>query len=120
MTLTYRYLVLYVSVASVLVNAFDPFTTTVVVGVGATLGRTIYNYFRESCDAKWIAFNATGEGVGLCRDWGDGGGHVVLSVFALVLPFGRRSGVTFVAYAVKTETKGVGLGRNVPSLINNI
>lgn len=47
----------------VLVNAFDPITTTVVIGIGATLGRTIYNYFRESCDSKWIAFNATGEQV---------------------------------------------------------
>ncbi|KAF7662193.1 hypothetical protein LDENG_00243590 [Lucifuga dentata] len=48
------------SVASVLVNAFDPITTTVFVGISATLGRTIYNYFRESCDAKWITFSATG------------------------------------------------------------
>ncbi|XP_070780533.1 torsin family 1 isoform X2 [Enoplosus armatus] len=46
--------------ACVLVNAFDPITTTVVVGVGATLGRTIWNYFHESCDPKWIAFNSTG------------------------------------------------------------
>ncbi|XP_017286703.1 torsin family 1 isoform X2 [Kryptolebias marmoratus] len=47
--------------AGVLVNAFDPITTTVLVGVGtAALGRTIYNYFHESCDKKWIAFNATG------------------------------------------------------------
>uniref|UniRef100_A0A3Q3MM34 Torsin n=1 Tax=Mastacembelus armatus TaxID=205130 RepID=A0A3Q3MM34_9TELE len=46
--------------AGVLVNTFDPITTTVFVGVGAALGRTIYNYFHESCDAKWIGFNATG------------------------------------------------------------
>ncbi|XP_020506571.1 torsin family 1 isoform X2 [Labrus bergylta] len=45
--------------ANVLVNAFDPFTTTLVLGLGATLGRTIYNYLHESCDKKWIAFNAT-------------------------------------------------------------
>ncbi|XP_029941281.1 torsin family 1 isoform X2 [Salarias fasciatus] len=48
------------SSSSVLVRAFDPITTTVVVGIGATLGRTIYNYLRESCDPKWISFNATG------------------------------------------------------------
>ncbi|XP_076014818.1 torsin family 1 isoform X2 [Genypterus blacodes] len=60
MNLTYRHLVLCVSVAGVLVNAFDPFTTTVFVGVGAALGRTIYRYFQESCNAEWIAFNATG------------------------------------------------------------
>lgn len=44
-----------------LVNAFDPITTTVVVGVGAALGRTIFKYFKETCDPKWIAYNATGE-----------------------------------------------------------
>ncbi|XP_076613867.1 torsin family 1 isoform X2 [Chaetodon auriga] len=55
------FLVLHVfSTAGVLVNTFDPITTTVVVGVGATLGRTIWNYFHERCDSKWIAFNATG------------------------------------------------------------
>lgn len=47
--------------ASGLVNAFDPFTTTLVVGLGATLGRTIYKYFQENCDQKWIAYNTTGE-----------------------------------------------------------
>uniref|UniRef100_A0A3Q2P0H2 Torsin family 1 n=1 Tax=Fundulus heteroclitus TaxID=8078 RepID=A0A3Q2P0H2_FUNHE len=46
--------------ASGLVNAFDPITTTVLVGFGATLGRTIYRYFQETCDPKWIAYNATG------------------------------------------------------------
>ncbi|GAA6219265.1 torsin-1A-like isoform X2 [Lates japonicus] len=55
------YLLLHIlSTTGVLVNTFDPFTTTVVIGVGATLGRTIYNYLHESCDSKWIAFNATG------------------------------------------------------------
>lgn len=49
--------------ASVLVSAFEPITTTVVVGIGAMLGRTIYNYLHERCDPKWIAFNATGEHV---------------------------------------------------------
>nr|XP_020469217.1 torsin-1A-like isoform X2 [Monopterus albus] len=48
------------SAASVLVNSIDPITTSVVIGIGATLGRTIYNYLRESCSPKWIAFNATG------------------------------------------------------------
>lgn len=51
------------STAGVLVNAFDPITTTVVLGVGATLGRTIWNYLHESCDPKWVAFNGTGEHV---------------------------------------------------------
>ncbi|CAN9504400.1 unnamed protein product [Ophioblennius macclurei] len=46
--------------SGLLVHAFDPVTTTVIVGVGATLGRTIYNYFRESCDSKWINYNSTG------------------------------------------------------------
>ncbi|XP_070706454.1 torsin family 1 isoform X2 [Pempheris klunzingeri] len=55
------YLLLHVfSTASVLVNAFDPITTTVVVSVGAALGRTIYDYFHERCDPKWISFNVTG------------------------------------------------------------
>ncbi|XP_071322747.1 torsin-1A-like isoform X2 [Trachinotus anak] len=55
------YLLLHMLLTSgVLVNTFDPVTTTVVIGIGATLGRTIYNYLHESCDPKWIAFNATG------------------------------------------------------------
>lgn len=56
------YLLLHVfSTVGVLVHTLDPITTTVVVGFGATLGRTIWNYLHESCDSKWIAFNATGE-----------------------------------------------------------
>ncbi|XP_028274278.1 torsin family 1 isoform X2 [Parambassis ranga] len=47
-------------IASVLVNAFDPITTAVTVGICASLGRTIYDYFHERCDSKWIAFNVTG------------------------------------------------------------
>ncbi|XP_013867821.1 torsin family 1 isoform X2 [Austrofundulus limnaeus] len=46
--------------AGALVNAFDPITTSVGVGLFAAVGRTIYKYFHESCDTKWIAFNATG------------------------------------------------------------
>ncbi|RVE66030.1 hypothetical protein OJAV_G00122540 [Oryzias javanicus] len=46
--------------AGVPVDAFDPFTTTVVVSVGAALGRTIYNYLRETCDSRWLTYNATG------------------------------------------------------------
>ncbi|XP_041815944.1 torsin family 1 isoform X2 [Chelmon rostratus] len=61
MKATHLFLVFHVfSTASVLVNTFDPVTTTVAVGVGATLGRTIWNYFHESCVSRWIAFNATG------------------------------------------------------------
>ncbi|XP_029371649.1 torsin-1A-like isoform X2 [Echeneis naucrates] len=48
------------SITGVLVGAFDPITTTVFVGVGATLGRFIYSKFQESCNAKWIFFNTTG------------------------------------------------------------
>lgn len=56
------YLLLHVfSTVAVLVNTFDPVTTTVFVGLGATLGRTIWNYLHESCDSKWISYNATGE-----------------------------------------------------------
>lgn len=66
MKATRLYLLLYVlSTTGVLVNTFDPITTTVVIGVGATLGRTIYNYLHESCDQKWITFNATGKRVQL-------------------------------------------------------
>lgn len=56
------YLLLHVFLTvNVLVSSFEPVTTTLVVGaVGATLGRTIWNYFHESCDPTWIAFNATG------------------------------------------------------------
>lgn len=56
------YLLLYVFLnVGVLVNSFDPLTTWVVVGVGAGLGRTLWNYFQESCEPKWISFNATGD-----------------------------------------------------------
>lgn len=62
MKVTRLYLSLYVFLTvNVLVNTFDPLTTTVVVGLGATLGRTIWNYLHESCSSKWIAFNATGK-----------------------------------------------------------
>lgn len=58
------YLFLHIlTTAAVLVHTFDPVTTTVVVSITAALGRTIYNYLHESCDSKWIAFNATGERV---------------------------------------------------------
>lgn len=64
MKAAHLYLWLHVlATASALANAFDPVTTTVVVSVGAALGRTIYDYFHESCDQKWISFNATGEHV---------------------------------------------------------
>ncbi|KAM9841272.1 torsin family 1 isoform 2-T2 [Aulostomus maculatus] len=48
------------SVVAVLVSTFDPITTTVVVGIGATFGRRIFNYFHESCEPKWVSFNASG------------------------------------------------------------
>ncbi|XP_056146715.1 torsin family 1 isoform X2 [Lampris incognitus] len=57
---TCKTLVLYVAIASVVVNAFDVFTASFVVGVGAALGRSIYNYLHESCDSRWLKFNATG------------------------------------------------------------
>lgn len=46
--------------APVPVNTFDPFTI-VGFGVCASLGRTLWNYFNERCDSKWIVYNATGE-----------------------------------------------------------
>lgn len=56
------YLSLYVlSAVAVVANSFDPVTTTIVVSAGAVLGRTILNYFQESCKPKWISFNSTGE-----------------------------------------------------------
>lgn len=55
-------------ITSVLVNAFDPITTAVTVGICASLGRTIYNYFHERCDSKWIAFNVTGKHGVICHD----------------------------------------------------
>ncbi|KAM4527492.1 torsin family 1 isoform 2-T2 [Odontesthes bonariensis] len=66
MKVAHAYLWLHIFMtASALVNAFDPITTTVVLGLGASLGRTIYNYLHESCDRKWIAFNATALGTDL-------------------------------------------------------
>lgn len=56
------YALLYVFLTtSVLTNAVDPITTTLVVGLGATLGRTVWNYLHESCSSKWIKYNATGD-----------------------------------------------------------
>lgn len=69
MKATHLYLLLHVFLStSVLVSTFEPFSTTaLVVGIGATLGRTIYNYLHESCEPKWIALNATGLQVDLDR-----------------------------------------------------
>ncbi|XP_044190604.1 torsin-1A-like isoform X1 [Thunnus albacares] len=54
------YLLLHVlSTVSVLVNAFDPITTTVVIGVAAFFWGTFYHHFHENCDPRWIAYNAT-------------------------------------------------------------
>lgn len=62
MKTNYIYLALSVlSAIAAVTNAFDPVTTTVVVSAGAVLGRTILNYFQESCDPKWISLNSTGE-----------------------------------------------------------
>lgn len=59
---TYIYLLLYVFLAAgVITNAVDPITITVAVGVGATLGRTVWNYLDERCSPNWIAYNATGD-----------------------------------------------------------
>ncbi|XP_034403511.1 torsin-1B-like isoform X2 [Cyclopterus lumpus] len=62
MNATRLFLLLHVFLsAAVLVHAFDPITTTTVIGIGlASLGRTIYKYLHESCGPNWIAFNATG------------------------------------------------------------
>ncbi|XP_044031305.1 torsin family 1 isoform X2 [Siniperca chuatsi] len=60
MKVAHLFLLYFYSTAFVLVNTIDPITTTVVVGVSATLGRTIWNYLHENCNPKWIAFNATG------------------------------------------------------------
>lgn len=61
---TCKYLCLFILLTTrVPVDAFDPISTTVVVGVCATLGRSLWNYLTESCDSRWIAFNATGEHV---------------------------------------------------------
>ncbi|CAL8406242.1 unnamed protein product [Arctogadus glacialis] len=57
---TCRALLVCFLTAILVVNAFEPFTTTIAVGVTAALGRTIYNYFHESCDPKWVQLNATG------------------------------------------------------------
>ena len=62
-----------------LVNAFDPFTTTLVIGATSIVGRKIYNFFHESCDPSWIAFNATGKRVHLRFTWPQG--NVVLDVW---------------------------------------
>ncbi|KAK6305052.1 hypothetical protein J4Q44_G00238320 [Coregonus suidteri] len=60
----------YVLISSVLVNAFEPISTTFVVGAGvglAAVGQKMYNYLYESCDSKWVAFNSTGLEVALDR-----------------------------------------------------
>ena len=58
---TCRALLVCFLTAHLVANAFEPITTTLAVGVTAALGRTIYNYFHESCDPKWVQLNATGE-----------------------------------------------------------
>ncbi|XP_071384229.1 torsin-1A-like [Centroberyx affinis] len=55
---TYKYLLFYVSIASVAVNAFDP--ASVFVAISATIGKFIYEVLPERCNSGWIAFNATG------------------------------------------------------------
>lgn len=77
---TYIYLLLYVFLTTgVLTNAVDPITTTVVVGLGATLGRTVWNYLRESCTPKWVNYNAKGYCVQILRAW------VLLCTYTLYL-----------------------------------
>ena len=46
----FKNLLVYYFIANLVVNAFEPFPT-------------IYSYFHESCDPKWVGlqFNATGE-----------------------------------------------------------
>ncbi|CAL8277348.1 unnamed protein product [Merluccius merluccius] len=56
----FKTLLVYFCVANLVVNAFEPVSTTIAIGATAFLGRTIYNYFHESCDPKWVQFNATG------------------------------------------------------------
>lgn len=59
---THVYLFFYVFLTTdVVSNAVDPITTTVAVGLGASLGRTIWNYLYERCTSKWIDYNATGD-----------------------------------------------------------
>ncbi|XP_034048655.1 torsin family 1 isoform X2 [Thalassophryne amazonica] len=68
MKVTYMYVLLHVILTeSVLVNAFEPFTAAITIGIGAVVTRTIYNYFHESCDPNWIEFNVTGLKVDLER-----------------------------------------------------
>lgn len=52
----------FILITSVIVQAFEPITTTIVTGVGvATLGSKLYNYLFETCNAHWIGFNGTGK-----------------------------------------------------------
>ncbi|KAL0965236.1 hypothetical protein UPYG_G00278560 [Umbra pygmaea] len=82
MTTTHKTFLGYVLISSLVVNAFEPITTTVVAGASGAAaiaaGRKIYNYFFESCDSKWIAFNSTGLEVDLYQKLF--GQHVVSSV----------------------------------------
>ncbi|XP_071219509.1 torsin-1A-like isoform X1 [Salvelinus alpinus] len=66
MRATYKtFFVFYVLISNVFVNAFEPFSTTFVVGLAAVV-RKLYNYVHnESCKSKWIAFNSTGLEVAL-------------------------------------------------------
>ncbi|XP_071219504.1 torsin-1A-like isoform X1 [Salvelinus alpinus] len=67
MKATYKtYFVYYVLISSVFVNAFEPISTTFVLGLGlAAVGRKMYSYVYENCDSNWIAFNSTGLEVAL-------------------------------------------------------
>ncbi|KAK0143593.1 Torsin-1B [Merluccius polli] len=60
METTFKTLLVYFCIANLVVHAFEPVSTIIVIGATAFLGRTIYNYFHESCDPKWVQFNATG------------------------------------------------------------
>ncbi|XP_026209921.1 torsin-1A-like [Anabas testudineus] len=57
-TRLYLFLTIFSTIA-LLVDTDESVTAAVVIGIGATLGWTMYKYSHESCDSSWIYFNAT-------------------------------------------------------------
>ncbi|XP_060746369.1 torsin family 1 isoform X2 [Tachysurus vachellii] len=55
-------LVLYfILIPSVIVQAFEPISTSILTGAGvAALGKKLYNYLVETCNEHWVGFNKTG------------------------------------------------------------
>ncbi|KAJ8404453.1 hypothetical protein AAFF_G00337200 [Aldrovandia affinis] len=62
-------LIILLSMSFGFVNAIEPITTSFVVGttLSALIGKQVYNYFHETCNHHWIAYNSTGLEVDMKR-----------------------------------------------------